>query len=180
MRRPAVYGLSAFFAAATALTVLSAVPARATDPRWTCGTHDGLAATLTGKPHYERQVLVMQDAMPGQGHRFELFLNDGGTDRHSYTLLRTRKGTGRTCIVSAGLANGNRTDERHRAHIQLTDENDPDIYTIIICEKVYVITRFVSDERMCDSVHAVYGTKDKVSSYGRILEDHRDVIPWLE
>ena len=160
-------------------TLFTAQMTRATDPRQTCGPHDGLAATLTGKPHFERQVLKLQDAMPGQGHLFELFMSRGPDSRHSYTLLRTRKDTGRTCIVSAGLAEGRRDDDRFRAHIRLRDENDPDIYTIVTCKKLYMITRSVSDESLCDKVHAVYGTRDKVASYGRIMEDHRDDIPWL-
>lgn len=169
------------FAAIALCAALHGAPAaRATDPSLHCGTREDLVKLLTGKPHFESEVLLLRDEMPGQGHRFDLYLHRDVKGRHSYSLVRTHNKTGKACIVSAGLAEGVREDEDERAHIQLNDENDAVIYTIVTCHKIYLIARGTADESICDAVHTVYGTSDKVASYGRIIEDHRDAVSWLE
>ncbi len=60
-----------------ALVLVNAPGAMATDPSKNCATRDQLVPLLTGSVHNERQVLVLEDEMPGQGHSFELFMNRG-------------------------------------------------------------------------------------------------------
>ena len=164
---------------ATLLGVLIAGPeASATDPEAICEPPDVLASMLTGKPHFERQALVLQDEMPGQGHRLELFMNSGEGGRHSYTLLRVRRGEKVACILTAGIVAGRKTDAEGYSHITLNDENDADTFELVDCPSHYVITRSVSKENVCEDTGKRAALGRFIASYGQILKDNRTAIPW--
>jgi hypothetical protein len=156
------------------------VDAYATDVEKHCDQRSRLVELLIKPPHYEQQALVLQDKMPGQGHRLELFMNSGENGRHSYTMIRTRRNSNRTCIVSAGLVKERHIDRGGREHLKLADENDPDSYEVITCHSYYVITRTFLEEDICDKMIELYGVSSPVASYGDVLEDKRKMIPWPE
>jgi hypothetical protein len=153
--------------------MFSAMETRATDPIIHCAPRDEFVPLLTGPPHREQQTLVLQDQMPEQGHRFELFMNMVKGEHHSYTLLRTRTGGNRACIVTAGLVGRSKTDERGRDWIELFDENHPDTFNVITCEGLYVITRKFEEEELCNYLRRFYGSDTMTVSYGRIVKDLR-------
>jgi len=95
----------------TGLLLLS-LDSNATHPENHCDIHDRLVALLAGHPHYERPALVLCDELPAQGHLLELFMNSGERNRHSYTLICTRKDEDVTCIVSAGLIKSKYIDSK--------------------------------------------------------------------
>lgn len=160
------------------LVAVSAPEAWATHSQANCDQRDKLLSLLSGRPHYEQQALVMMDELPGQGHRLELFMNSGEGGRHSYTLLRIRRGGNQACIVSAGVIASKSQDKRGRSHLNLNDENDPDVFDIVTCHRHYIITRAFVDKDVCDLKERLYGTSSFIVSYGRIHEDHRTLIPW--
>jgi len=168
--------------ALTLLTTSSAV--QATDPEEFCNEHDALVSQLTGKPHYERQALLLADELPSQRHRLELFMNAGEGGRHSYSLLRTRRGGSKACIVSAGLVEKRDRDRYGHNHLTLNDENDPDSFEFVACDGQYVIYRKTADTKIGPSVDVCTNVKDLtlsprlVVSYGTIAEDNRADIPW--
>lgn len=164
------------------LLLISTSPAHATDPEELCNEHDILVSQLTGKPHYERRALLLADELPSQRHRLELFMNAGEGGRHTYSLLRTRRGGNETCIVTAGLIAGRTMDKHGHPHITLNDENDPEMFEFIGCDGRYVILRSgidVSTEiDICKNVETLAQTPRVVVSFGRIALDRRSEIPW--
>lgn len=158
--------------------------AHATDPEDLCNSHDTLVGQLTGKPHYERQALVLKDEIPSQRHDLELFMNAGEGGRHSYSLIRTRRNAEETCIVSAGLVGDRSKDRQGHPQMLLRDENDPDVFRFTTCNGYYVMTRtgpnvtVGPDVDVCAEVKALSHTPRLVVSYGRIVTDNRDHIPW--
>lgn len=158
------------------LFAISGSTGLATDPERHCAPRDRLVPLLTGKPHNEKQALVLKDQMPSQGHLFELFLNRGEGGRHSFTLIRTRRGAKITCIVSAGLVDRPYTDERDRAHLVLKDEGHPEALDIITCEGLYVITKKFEEKKICKYLMELYGADSVVVSYGRIVIDRREYV----
>lgn len=162
----------------------SANPAHATDPEEFCNEHDALVSQLMGKPHYERQALLLADELPSQRHRLELFMNAGEGGRHTYSLLRTRRGGSKACIVSAGLVEKHDRDRYGHNHLTLNDENDPDSFEFVVCDGQYVIYRKTADTKIapsvdvCANVKALTLSPRLVVSYGTIAEDHRADIPW--
>lgn len=159
-------------------------PASATDPEEICIEHDALISQLTGKPHFERQALLLMDEIPSQRHRIELFMNSGEGGRHSYSLVRTRRGGSEACIVSAGLVEGRDTDTFGHPHLTLKDENDPETFDFVGCDGRYVMFRTTAltevgeSVDVCENVKALALTPRLVVSYGQIAEDHRAEIPW--
>lgn len=154
--------------------LLSGGAAKATDPNRHCNFHDLLLEDLRGPPHFERRVLILRDKMPDQGHRFALFMNKGERGRHSYTLLRTRRGKKTTCIVSAGLIGETSVDEDGHKNVELIDENDPETFTLTTRDNSYEIIRSFEEEWISDIMLEWFGTRTPVVSYGRIMEDHRE------
>lgn len=153
-------------------------PAKATNPYEVCDGYEALARKLTGKPHYESQALVLQDEMPGQGHRLELFMNSGEGGRHSYTLLRIRREQTKVCIVTAGLVAGKSRDANGYDHLMLEDEMDPVVFDAVTCKGRYVITREPAEQDVCLLAITALADKHVVVSFGQILEDRRAEIPW--
>jgi len=162
----------------TASSMLTAPQAAATDPEAICDNRDVLVSMLVGKPHFERQALVLKDEMPLQGHRLELFMNSGEGGRHSYSLIRVRGGEEIACILTAGLVAGKTKDAQGQAHITLNDENDADIFEIVICPSHYVITRAASTDNVCENTEKRAEAGRLIASYGRIITDNRAAIPW--
>jgi len=161
-----------------ATTMLAAPRALATNPEAICQNRDVLASTLVGKPHFEKQALVLKDEMPLQGHQLELFMNSGEGGRHTYTLLRVRRGEKIACILTAGLVAGKSTDTHGQAHLMLEDENDPDTFEVVICSAHYVITRAVIADNVCEDTGKRAAAGRLIASYGRITADNRATIPW--
>jgi len=156
--------------------------AHATDPEELCEDHDKLVAQLTGKPHFERQALLLADELPSQRHRLELFMNAGEGGRHTYSLLRTRRGGNEACLVTAGLIAGRSKDTHGHPHMTLSDENDPEMFEFVGCGGKYVILR--SDVEVgpeidvCESMKTLALTPRVVVSFGTIASDKRPNIPW--
>jgi hypothetical protein len=164
---------------ASALLMAIAMPsAWAIHPSEHCDLRDKLVGLFTGKPHYERQAMVMIDELPGEGHHLELFMNSGEGRRHSYTLIRIRRGGNIACIISAGLVGSRSQDQRGRSHLNLNDENDPEVIEIVTCHKHYVMTRTIVEEDVCTLMVGLSSATRFIVSYGRILEDYRASIPW--
>lgn len=167
---------------ATLLLFAGSQSARATDPEEWCNEHDTLVAQLTGKPHYERRALLLADELPSQHHRLELFMNAGEGGRHTYSLLRTRRGGNETCIVTAGLIEGRTMDKHGHPHITLNDENDPEMFEFVGCDGRYVILRsgvdVGSEIDVCKSMETLAQTPRVVVSFGKIAQDRRSEIPW--
>jgi hypothetical protein len=159
-----------------ALVLLAANIAWATHPEEECVPRPQWESLLTGPPHYERLVLVLQDQMPSQGHRLELFAATGRQGRASYTLLRSRTGETRSCIVSAGVLGDATVDARGLRHQQLLDEADPDRFDIITCHGHYVITRTFTEVEICNRMIELYGTPAPVVSYGNVERDERPML----
>lgn len=164
--------------------LVPASPAQATDPEEFCNEHDTLVSQLTGKPHYERQALLLADELPSQRHRLELFMNAGEGGRHTYSLLRTRRGGSRACIVSAGLVTKHTRDRHGHNHLTLADENDPYSFEFVSCDEQYVIyrksavTQIEPSVDVCANVEALTLSPRLVVSHGRITKDNRAEIPW--
>lgn len=165
-----------------AIVLFAGTSAHATDPEELCEQHDKLVAHLTGKPHFERQALLLADELPSQRHRLELFMNAGEGGRHTYSLLRTRRGGNETCLVTAGLVAGRSRDSYGHPHISLRDENDPEMFEFVGCDGKYVILR--SDVEIgpeidvCASMQTLAKTPRVVVSFGTIANDNRSGIPW--
>jgi hypothetical protein len=178
--------LRILFAVTVLLCLLNTRLALATDPEELCNAHDTLVEQLSGKPHYERQALILKDEIPSQRHDLELFMNAGEGGRHSYSLIRTRRNAERTCIVSAGLIGDPSKDRQGHPQMLLRDENDPEIFRFTTCNGLYVLTRtgpnvkVGPDVDVCANVKALSHTPRLVVSYGRIVTDNRDQIPWPE
>lgn len=156
--------------------------AHATDPEELCNDHDTLVSQLTGKPHFERQALLLKDELPSQRHRLELFMNAGEGGRHTYSLLRTRRGHTEACIVTAGLIAGRTQDKFGHPHMMLNDENDPETFEFVGCDGRYVILRSGIDVGpeidICKNMETLARTPRVVVSFGQIAQDHRSEIPW--
>ncbi|GAB4226333.1 MAG: hypothetical protein Kow0032_03770 [Methyloligellaceae bacterium] len=174
-------GPGALASAAGAFLLLaagSAGVAQATDPKAICDEREKIVALLDGKPHFERQVFVLQDEYPGQGHRLELFANDGEGGRYSYSLLRIRKGGNIACILTAGLVSGRQRDAHGNLHVTLNDEIDPDTFQVVVCGAGYVITKGIVKANVCESPQRLEYPDGFVASFGRILQDHREDVSW--
>lgn len=159
-----------------ALVLLAIEVAWATHPEEECAPRPQWESLLTGPPHYERLVLVLQDRMPGQGHRLELFTATGRQGRASYTLIRTRTGETRSCIVTAGLLGAATVDAQGLRHQQLLDETDPDLFDVITSHDLYVITRTFAEEEIGERMIERYGTPAPVVSYGHVERDERPLL----
>lgn len=167
----------------TAIVVLAAGSvAHATDPEELCTDHDKLVEQLTGKPHFERQALLLADELPSQRHRLELFMNAGEGGRHTYSLLRTRRGGDESCIVTAGLVAGRTKDKHGHPHMTLNDENDPEKFEFVGCDGRYVILRteveIGPEIDVCKNMKTLARTPRVVVSFGKIASDNRSGIPW--
>ncbi len=156
-----------------AVSLLYALDGHATHPRKHCDVRDRLVGLFTAHPHHERLALVLRDEKSGQGHRLELFMNNGEGGRHSYTLIRIRQNEDKACIVSAGLVGADYGDRSGCEYLELFDENDPDIYDLVTCYSYFMVVRTFPEQELRDRLLELFGYTALIASFGPIAEDNR-------